>query len=591
MSDQKPDFLKSQLSKDSNVGNKDQEKWKRYEAHEGIAFCIELTSSMYLPSEDLNGQIQLMEILDSLNELMSELVIVMPNTAIGCYFYNCAHPKAENNVYELIPLRDVNFQNMKKVNDLLDDIKSNRLTLEEEIPIADKANPAELSPALIMIREKFLEPVDGQKQLTNKKIFIFTDNDKPSEFQDVESRSRLRKVIDDLYDYHINFVTFFIGSKVKPFDNTTFADILRWGSKVNDTKYWLHSHGPNTKPINASTIKSKVKRTKEINRVKFRCPLILDERADFVVSVSGYTIISHEIPASKYKLIYDNGTVKQEAYSRREYLDAETGEVVPNDELAKTFSFGNEIIELSEEENSQIQNIYGNYDSFLKLIGFRSTEECLCFYNNIGAPSLVVPNEEQYKGSIKTLTSLYRTLKKKEKSAVIWGKLRPNSMASMFVLTPSSNEDFNQAFYLYRIPFIDEVRKLPTLSSYPELLESDDYQVLSRVTETLVNFFNLKNGYKPSDYHNPALQRHFTVLREYLLQIESKETKDQDEDDETLLKVKQIHERIAASAQSDDPKQQRLVKYLKLWNSYYNRYNNLEIESKPKQNKRSKFNI
>ena len=161
----------------------------------------------------------------------------------------------------------------------------------------------------------------------------------------------------------------------------------------------------------------------------------------------------------------------------------------------------------------------------------------------------------------------------------------------MFVLTPSSNEDFNQAFYLYRIPFIDEVRKLPTLSSYPELLESDDYQVLSRVTETLVNFFNLKNGYKPSDYHSPALQRHFTVLREYLLQIESKETKDQDEDDETLLKVKQIHERIAASAQSDDPKQQRLVKYLKLWNSYYNRYNNLEIESKPKQNKRSKFNI
>ncbi|CDO93005.1 unnamed protein product [Kluyveromyces dobzhanskii CBS 2104] len=592
MSFEQPDFLRSQQTQTKdNAKEADQDKWRRFEAHDGIVFCIQLTPTMYLSNPDLNGKVQLIEILDSLSNLMSQLVIVMPSTAVGCYIFNCAHPSADENVYELIPLRDVNYKGMKRVADLLEDIEQAKITLEEEIPIAEPKNPIELSPALVKIRETFLRPAEGQKQLTNRKTFLFTDDDKPAEFMNVDSRSRLRKVVDDLYDYHINFVTFFIGSEEKPFDNSVYADILKWGSKINDNQSWLQSHGPSTNPISASYIKSKVNRTKEIKRIKFRCPFILDERADLIVSVNGYTIVSHELPGSKYKLVYDNGSVKREAYSHREYLDVKTGEVVDDEHLSKVYTFGEETIELTDKEYLKIQNSYSQHESFLKLIGFRSTDKCLHYRNNIDLPAFVVPNEEEYKGSIKTLASLYRTLIYKNKSAVVWGKLRPNSLPSMFMLTPSSEKDQNQGFYLYKIPFMEEVRKLPDLLEYPDMLQSDDYKVMSKVTETLINFFNLKNGYKPSDFHNPALQRHFKILREYLLQIEVDELKTESEDDETLQKVKQIYERIRSSANSDDIKQQRLVKYLKLWNSFYNRLSNLEVEKKPNKNKKPKVNL
>lgn len=592
MSFEQPDFLKSQLTQTRDDDKEsDHKKWRRYEAHDGIVFCIQLTPTMYLSNPDLGGKIQLLEILDSLNDLMSQLVVVMPSTAVGCYIYNCSHPNAEDNVYELIPLRDVNYKNMKRVSDLLEDIEQDRILLKDEIPIADPNNPIELSPVLIKVRETFLQPIEGQKQLTNKKIFFFTDDDKPAEFLNVDSRSRLRKVVDDLYDYYINFVTFFIGSEDKPFDDSMYADILKWGSKINEAQSWLSSHGPSTNPINESYIKSKVKRTKEIKRIKFRCPLMLDERADLVVSVNGYTIVSHEIPGSKYKLVYANGSVRREAYSHREYLDAETGEAVDNSQLSKVYTFGDEIIELTEDENLKIQSGYSEHESFLKLIGFRSTEQCLHYYDNIDVPAFVVPNEEDYAGSIKTLASLYRTMLFKKKSAMVWGKLRPNSPPSMFVLTPSSKKDYNQGFYLYKVPFMEEVRKLPDFLNHSALIESDDYKVMSKVTETLINFFNLKNGYRPSDFHNPALQKHFKILREYLLQIEVDKSKPEDEGDETLQKVKQIYARIASSAKSDDVKQQRLVKYLKLWNSFYNRLSNLEVDTKPTKNKKAKLNL
>lgn len=594
MSTEQPDFLKSQIdqTEHGSIAN-DQTKWRRFEAHEGIIFCIQLTQSMYLSNPDLDGKVQLIEILDSLSDLMSQLVVVMPGTAVGCYVYNCSHSsEIGNNIYELIPLRDVNYKSMKKVADLLDDIKHQRLKLEEEIPIASTNNPVELSPILIKVQEKFLENVPGQKKYTNKKIFLFTDDDKPSEFNNVDSRTRLRKVIDDLYDYYINIFTFFIGSDERPFDDSTYADILKWGSKVKDTQSWLLAQGPSTKPMNASYIKSKVKRTKEIKRIKFRCPLILDERVDLIISLNGYTIISHEIPASKYKLVYDNGETKKEAFSHREYLDPDTGEPVDNSDLAKVYTFGNETIELTEEETLKIQNSYGRQEAFLKLIGFRSTDHSLHFYDNIDVPAFVVPNEEEYKGSIKTMASLYRTLLAKQKSAIVWGKLRPNSLPSMFVLTPSSADHSNQGFFLYKAPFMEEVRKLPDVMQYSEILETEDYQVMCKVTETLVNYFNLKNGYNPSEFHNPALQKHFKVLREYLLQVEDDKAANEDEvEDDTLLKVKQIYERIASSSESADPKQQRLVKYLKLWNSFYNRLSNLEIDDKSAKNKRTKLNL
>lgn len=79
----------------------DETGYRKFDIHEGILFCIELSETMFKESSDLEYKSPLLEILESLDELMSQLVITRPGTAIGCYFYYCNREDAKEGIYEL----------------------------------------------------------------------------------------------------------------------------------------------------------------------------------------------------------------------------------------------------------------------------------------------------------------------------------------------------------------------------------------------------------------------------------------------------------------------------------------------------------
>lgn len=193
----------------------------------------------------------------------------------------------------------------------------------------------------------------------------------------------------------------------------------------------------------------------------------------------------------------------------------------------------------------------------------------------------MVPDESVLEGSIKTMSSLFRSLSKKQKSAVVWGKLKSNSNPAVYILSPSTSKDLNEGFYLTRVPFVDEVRKFPPIPRYDEELGGKNFEQMCKITETLISYFSLRRPYKPSDFKNPTLQKHFKLLYDYLLQVEvdcSSESVDGAlKHDDTLLKLYQVRRKIQESLSSKDPEEERLGTYVKAWNSLYNKISNQEL--------------
>lgn len=248
---------------DSNIFDEDsgkedgevnkQASFKRFEIHEGIMFCIELSEHMFEVQDELDGKSQIEVILTSLSELMELLIVTRPSTAIGCYFYNCEREDSKESIFEFIPLVDLNVQWMKKVNDLLEDVSNQRITFKEylnyNIDQNKKLNiPILLEKLFSLILETFNRNIEGQKEFNSKKVFLFTDNDLPN----VESQQRsidvLKGILKDIDDNMINFTNFFISKKDKPFNPAFYSKVLRNDRDYNSLGSQAY-FGPSTKPI------------------------------------------------------------------------------------------------------------------------------------------------------------------------------------------------------------------------------------------------------------------------------------------------------------------------------------------------------
>ncbi|CCE64538.1 hypothetical protein TPHA_0I00310 [Tetrapisispora phaffii CBS 4417] len=573
--------------------------YRKYESHEGYMFCIELSEHMFSEISQLNYKVQLIEVLESLMELMSQLVITRPSTGVGCFFFNCDNKESKKRIYEFLPLRDINVSDMKKLHDLLDDVKEERLSIRDAFKfdeINDKGNS--LESLFLLIQDRFSNNIPGQKIYTNKKVFLFTDNDKPKESNDKEKTIRLRRLFDDISDNYIQFVTFFINKidSSDNFDDSFYSDILKLRNSNS-----IEFDGPSTKPISVAYIKNKVLRKKEIKRIMFQCPLILNADSDFQVNVKGYTIISHEKPGSRYKLVYEHENIRREAFSKRKLLNGKTGTVVTKDDTEKIFQLGNFSINSFENEFEKGNDNPLPQEPFLKLIGFRSPENSLHLFNNIGKALFIVPDESRCVGSIRTLSSMYRTMRTKNRNAIVWGKLKSNSNPNIWILSPSDpTKDQNEGFYLYKVPFLDEIRKIPSqYTHFPsdELIRNKDYENLKRVTRNILGYFNLTNGYSPLEFKNPLLQKYYKLLHDYLLQVEtvpetemSKEQLKQKilEEDDTIRKTFSIRDKIIKSASSTESHKQRLSANFNIWNDIYSKLEGNEIavkEMKPKKQK------
>ncbi|KAL3235589.1 ATP-dependent DNA helicase YKU70 RNJ42_02365 [Nakaseomyces bracarensis] len=547
-----------------------------YDTHDGILFCIELSDQMFLPQKQFDDKSQIQIIIESMKDLMSELIVVRPNSAVGCIFYNC-EKEAKSTMYEFVPLIDVCAQWMKNINDLLEDISQRRYTLEEFFKYRKGqralSSPEQLEKLFSKILEAFNKNIEGQKVFNIKRVFLFTDTVIPNTPENKKNNKVLEGLLTDLDENRINFTNFFIGTAEKPFDSQFYTELFKNSNKISDQDESTY-FGPSTKPITVEEIKSRIQTRKGIKRVSFRCPLVLDEKSNFTIGIRAFHMISGEKGKTRYKLVYEKEDIRKEAASKRIYINSRTG-APASDDLKILFPYGNKEFELTDKSITQTMDAYSASSACLNVLGFISKNRGLKLYNNIEKSSFVTADDQSYEGSTKTLASLHRTLKKMNKVAVIWGNTRNNSNPALYLLWPTKDYDINEGFYLTKLPFLDEIRKYPPVQIC-EIEETDEnYKTLTELTQGIISHFNLKNGYRPEDFRNPGLQKHYQLLHDYLLQVETKgnEVVKDKEDylgmDDTLFKISQIRDRILEDSKGSTVEQRRLSKYLETWNLYY----------------------
>ncbi|KAG0653270.1 ATP-dependent DNA helicase II subunit 1, partial [Monosporozyma unispora] len=272
--------------------------YKNFIPHEAIVFCIELTDSIFNGPSQKPNQSYLLEILESLLELMTQLVILKPDSGIGCFLYHSGRNNCANGIYQLIPLRNINIKDMKTLSDLIQDVKLGRNDLQSYFKPSDSSTS--LEEVFVFIQEQITKEFVDQSSYNFTRVFLFTDNDNPPEAIDKDARSRLRQITADLYDQQfVSITTFFFEDEATKFDTTFYSDILNSGSMVKNSQY----NGPNVTPISIDSIRSKVLHARDTKRIAFRCPLMVSEEMNIKIGLKGYSVTGREKPGSKYKLV------------------------------------------------------------------------------------------------------------------------------------------------------------------------------------------------------------------------------------------------------------------------------------------------
>ncbi|EGW32425.1 uncharacterized protein SPAPADRAFT_138036 [Spathaspora passalidarum NRRL Y-27907] len=552
----------------------DDKQYQQYEIRDGILFLIEITPDLLKSDSNLGSHSQLYEILSSINDLMSELIITMKNTGIGIYFYNCSPSpvlKPMNQppgFYKLFRLNVLNLQNMKRLNDIIQDSAIN--------PVEGlfKYKRMEDENHLSVVLNKIIDEFSSKTEFNRKKLIWITNNDKP--YTETTTKDNLWRIVNDFYNYKLFIDPMFLSSGGKRFDTELYKDIFLNTNFLKPTQS-QHDNEPTSKdsPVKSllsSQIRQSIFRIKEVRRIQFSCDLILSDDGsvggNFGCSIKGYTLYSHE----RYKkdlLLYTKEESIKKVHSSSEII-SDSGKInLPKDKakslqeskeaagIRKGYEIGGgqDVIFLNKEQVDFINNYAfdhrliekdedGDEDDddddedktyiatskppYLKLLGFRDIQNFNPVYS-CGSPIFItsdITTSTGYSNSLETLASLYRSCMKLQQYAIVFGCIKRNSSPYLYALYPTQTmnstklvegEEFPQGFLLIKLPWIEDVRSLPQ-DFIKEIHEEPDATLVDQF-KSLFKKYEL-DSYDPKQFPNPSLNYFYKVLKYEILQME-----------------------------------------------------------------------
>ncbi|CUM68042.1 uncharacterized protein PRCAT00005757001 [Priceomyces carsonii] len=330
--------------------NDDDPSYKQFETHDGIVFLIGLSPEMLLPLKELNYTSQLFEILSSINDLMSELIITMPQTGIGIYIYNCESSSLTKQtkipgLTRIFTLNDMNVPNMKTLSDAIMDDARGISPIDKKIIY----KPPKDSEQLPVILNKMMDELNRKKQYNSKKLIWFTNNDKP--YTKNSTKENLWRIINDFDSLRYFIKPIFLEKytdanqrEKEPFNmklyqdiflNTNYLKSTHQGSEYRDNVFQGVSKNSYMfqSTLLSRRIRSSIFRLKEVRRIMFSCNLYLGdgESRGLGCSVKGYALYLQS-KVNKFKHIYTKGEHPKTVHLDTVLKDQETNEEISLDE-------------------------------------------------------------------------------------------------------------------------------------------------------------------------------------------------------------------------------------------------------------------
>ncbi|KAG7837011.1 hypothetical protein KL943_001050 [Ogataea angusta] len=456
--------------------------------HQGIIFAVHLTPTLrsHVP-----------RIMSCVGGLIRDLVKTQPNTGLGCFIFNCSKKDASvDGVLPVFELQDISIDQLQTIEQF-DGASVEVLEENPEINCGEQ-----LARMLQVARSNFVAPPRFTKPYTVRRIFLFSDCDRP--FNGNTSRKiTLWNILGDLSLEKINITPFLLANK-PDFDLSEYQTIFET----------LDQFRPAVEKLDIDQVEDKILRTKELRRTSFRCTLAL---RDIKMSVQGCPLFKEPRLQSPYRFFDDNGTYRY-VESQSVKLDTATGAKVNDDDVVSTVGFENQHATLNRD---LISKPFDNENKpVLQIVGFRKIEYFVQHYS-VGTPALVTPSDlEQYTHSRRSFSALYQALTAKRKLALAWGSTRKNQAPTSYYLVPTaaslgystSIEPYPEGLALIPLPFKDDVRCLP---GYLLQMEPSAPIFPNQIEDLVTEIIDI---FKPLP--NPQIEWYFKVLEDHLLQRE-----------------------------------------------------------------------
>lgn len=392
---------------------------------------------------------------------------------------------------------------------------------------------------------------------SSRRLFIVTDNDNPHA-TDKAMRTSATVRAKDLYDLGVTLELFPISSSSHTFDTSTFYDDIIYSSSPADPDAPFYS------PSSLSIPQTELK-IGDVNGLSLLTSLLssifskstpkrtlfssvpLEIAPGFRISVKGYLLYKLQEPARSC-YVYLGGDQPQIARGSTTQTADDSDRTVEKFEIRKAYTFGGEQVSFLPEEITSLR-YFG--PPVIRLIGFKPLEY-LPSWANVKQSTFLYPSEEDFVGSSRCFTALYRKLVKSRLMGLTWFIARRNAAPVIAALVPTlpSNPDLlhprdgisatgcPQGLHLIPLPFADDIRQNPPMPQEQPLRAPDG---LIDAMRPLIGQLTLPKGvYDPARYPNPALQWHYRILQALAL---DEDLPDKPED-KTIPKYRQIDKRV-----------------------------------------------
>lgn len=257
------------------------------------------------------------------------------------------------------------------------------------------------------------------------------------------------------------------------------------------------------------------------------------------ISVKGYNILHRQAPV-RTCYIWLDGEKAQIAVGETTRMAEDTAKTVEKVEMKKAYKFGGEYVYFTPEEQKALRN-FGS--PVLRIIGFKPAK-LVPVWATVKKSTFVYPSEEDYVGSTRVFSALWKKLLTDKKVGIAWFIGRSNAMPRMVAIIPSPAVDGDSSgaaqlpagLWLQPLPFADDIRNGP---EKPFDLVKAGVESINKMRE-VVGQLQLPGGtYNPAKYPNPSLQRFYKILQALALEEDVPEA----QEDLTQPKFKAIAKR------------------------------------------------
>ncbi|KAF9977627.1 X-ray repair cross-complementing protein 6 [Actinomortierella ambigua] len=350
----------------------------------------------------------------------------------------------------------------------------------------------------------------------------------------------------DLSEPGISIELFDLDRKTHPFDRSLFYESIlidSFGGSGNDDEEeaagdsvgsFKDPSAPSSTVAKMSALLERVHRKEVKKRSLFKIPFKLAPGLE--IGVRGYNLIMKQ-NKGQHRNVYTKGEVVREVVTTTSWICADSKQFLLQSDLKYFWEFGGTKIVFTKDEVKAMKT-FG--PPGLALLGFKPRSAIPMSFQ-IQHAVFLYPDERQVEGSTRAFSALLSTMAEMDRVAICSFTQRTNYSTRLVALFPQvevtgpNGQEHPPGFQLIPLPWKDDLRPLHVETEY-----SPPEDVVN-ACKAIISKLNVKRGFKPENYENPALQKHYKVLQATAL-----DQQDQEIDDQTLPHTEKIFQRAGA---------------------------------------------